>query len=256
MKIQVLVSTINVKDKKVAIELKNKLNITTDYLMICQSDKENTEENIIFSKDKGLSKSRNLAIEKADGDICLFADDDIIYENDYKEKVEYQYIQNPDADVIIFKINDYNLERKTKGIRRNKRINIFDINRISSNQITFRRDRILEKNIKFDINFGSGSNFFLGEDTIFLRDCIKNGLKVIYVDELILNKPKNNSTWFKGFDDKYFISLGACYKRMYSNFAGLFILQFAIRKYNKYKNTTKFMDAIKFMRMGTKTYSE
>ena len=35
--------------------------------------------------ERGVGLSRNNALMRASADICLFADDDIIYENNYKE---------------------------------------------------------------------------------------------------------------------------------------------------------------------------
>ena len=41
---------------------------------------------------------------RATGDICLFADDDMIYVNDYSKLVENAFLENPTADVIIFNL--------------------------------------------------------------------------------------------------------------------------------------------------------
>ena len=62
--------------------------------------------NLVNVSETGLSKSRNLAIEKAKSDICLFADDDIVYENDYDSIILNAFNLNPSADIITFKMND------------------------------------------------------------------------------------------------------------------------------------------------------
>ena len=63
------------------------MNIKTEYLIINQtynSIANINNEHTITKNEKGLSKSRNVAIEKATSDIILFADDDVIYNNDYE----------------------------------------------------------------------------------------------------------------------------------------------------------------------------
>ena len=42
------------------------------------------------------------ALMRADADICLFADDDMVYEDNYVEIIENAFRDNPYADVIVF----------------------------------------------------------------------------------------------------------------------------------------------------------
>ena len=70
-------------------------NTLEDYriLIINQTTKDNlleselTNVRVINSFEKGLSKSRNLAIRNAMGDICLIADDDITYKKGFKKDI-------------------------------------------------------------------------------------------------------------------------------------------------------------------------
>ena len=57
----------------------------------------------IDTLDRGLSKSRNLAIKNAIGDICLIADDDVVLEKDFHESILSSYESLSDADLISFK---------------------------------------------------------------------------------------------------------------------------------------------------------
>ena len=260
MKIDVLISTMNIYTEEENHELINKMNVRTSSITISQVEKKenkeisNSKNKLFLYKEKGLSKSRNRAINKSEADICVIADDDIEYVDNYEEIIKQAYEKNIDADAIIFKIDDRNEERKTSPIRKN-RINIIDTMRVSSNQITFKRNSILKK-IKFDEEFGSGSKYFFGEDAIMIRDAIKEKLKVIYVDELICIKPKNESSWFKGYNKEYFISKGAIFYRISSTLCFLLILQFAIRKRKKYKENLRINESIKYMKKGAKEYRD
>lgn len=91
MRLQVLVSTMHRKD----YSLLDEMNIQSDAVVINQCDIEKTEEflykghNIkwISVKERGIGKSRNMAIENADADIILFADDDIVYDDGMAQAV-------------------------------------------------------------------------------------------------------------------------------------------------------------------------
>src|SRR5690606_26692020 len=58
---------------------------------------------VINSFEKGLSKSRNLALDNAIGDICLLADDDVVYLQDFQKVVLESYATLKNADVVTFK---------------------------------------------------------------------------------------------------------------------------------------------------------
>lgn len=260
MKIDVLISTMNVYTEKENHKLINKMHIKTNSITISQVKKYTNKEvidsanKLFIFNEKGLSKSRNRAISKSTADICVIADDDIEYVDNYEEIIQQAYEKNTDADIILFKINDKNENRKNAQIKR-KKINFINTMRISSNQITFKRNSILKK-IKFDEEFGSGSRYFYGEDAIMIRDALKEKLKVIYIDELICIKPKNKSTWFKGYNKEYFIARGAIFYRLSSKLYLLLILQFAIRKKEKYKENLTMIETIKCMIQGAKKYKE
>ncbi len=64
-----------------------------------------------------------------------------------------------------------------------KNVGKLKIMRISSFQITMKKDKI--KEIKFDENFGSGAKYDRGEEAIFLKDCLEKGLKIIYINKKI-----------------------------------------------------------------------
>ena len=126
VKFQVLVSTMNQKDKS----LLSRMNLCSDAIVINQSN-NNSVETIqwndfcvkwINTTEHGLSKSRNMAIRNADADICLLADDDEILADGYVELIKNTFQTNPHASIISFKVNgieqefkNYPLETKRIG---------------------------------------------------------------------------------------------------------------------------------------------
>ena len=83
MKVEVLVSCLNQKDSS----LVKKLNIQSDAVVINQNNENsyselNYKNNIVkyvTSDERGLTKSRNLALTYASKDICILCDDDLCY---------------------------------------------------------------------------------------------------------------------------------------------------------------------------------
>ena len=153
---------------------------------------------------KGLSKSRNLAIQYATGDICLLCDDDEQLDPSYEETILCAYERMPEADMICFRIANQPSRLKQETQRLTK----WTAMRIASWQITFRRESILKSGIRFDEDMGAGTGNGGGEEVKFLRDCIKAGLKAYYVPKSIGTVAQTESTWFKGFDRDFFYKRG------------------------------------------------
>ena len=88
MKLEILMSCMYQKDNA----LIEKSQITGDVVVINQCDQDGyveykTEKGVarIFSTtQRGLTKSRNMAIEKSNAEICLLCDDDEIFETEYE----------------------------------------------------------------------------------------------------------------------------------------------------------------------------
>lgn len=258
MKCEVLVSTMNKTDY---YQLKKEMNLN-DCVIINQvtnnADLIRAEENdlkFLSFREKGLSKSRNKAINNSTAEICMLADDDMYYLDGYEKAVCKAYNDHLDADMIAFVVPHDN--RKSKKILKEGKVNFLNIMRIQSVQVSFKRKSIIEKNIRFDENFGAGTKYFCGEETIFLNDCRRSGLNIYFVPvEIARLKDTGVSTWFKGFDKQYFYTRGAIYYRMSKKIYMILILQFAIRKYKMYKNECGFFKAIKLMLEGKREYKK
>ncbi len=254
MKVDVLLSCMN-QDKPGS--LAKKLGIKSG-IVINQITKksikpinDNKETIKIFSYlEKGLSRSRNKAISHSKADVCLLADDDVFYVNNYQDIVLNAYNKYKDADLIAFHLISDDPSWRKKKLKEG-RLGKFRIMKISSVQISLKRSSILSKKIKFDEKFGAGTENYMGEENIFLMDCYRAGLKIYYLPVLIARlKDSGKSTWFRGFDDKYFFVRGKTFKRMFPILWPMMILQFALRKYSIYRQQTSFLGSIKNMLQG------
>jgi glycosyltransferase involved in cell wall biosynthesis len=255
--LEVLIATMFRENQEAIIGLLEEMNISSDCVVVNQCEKDEIEYfdyknhtiKTIYSTERGLSKSRNLAILNSKADIIVIADDDYHYVDNYSEIIIGAYNSHPDKDILMF---DVNVERKVKE----KKFNRISINAVPSCRITMKLASV--KNNKFDTFFGTGSSYFShGEETIFLHECIKKGcmtcnipLKIV---SITLNRP---STWFTGYNKKYLIDQGALYYRLYHFLAIFFVAVFLLRKYKLYRVNTNIFFAMYYMLCGIKEYKQ
>lgn len=257
MNSQVLVSTMKQENHSLIKDM----NLRTNAVVINQDDRDsekyiqsnNCDILWVNSSDRGISRSRNLAIAKANSDICILADDDLIYVDNYHNIITDSYKKYPNADILVFKVDGINKTFKNYGTKI-KNISCVSSLKISSVQITFRRKSIVNKNIEFNEYFGSGSKYSMGEENIFLHDCLKNKLKIKYIPEKIADLYIGESSWFVGFNKKYLIDRGAGYSAMGKYFSIFLIIQFAIRKRRLLKENFCLFESIKTMLKGREEY--
>jgi len=183
-----------------------------------QSDHhEYREENIngnivkmITTPYRGVGKNRNMALLYSAADYLLFADDDMIYADNYEEGILKAFENLKDADVIIFKCNltknNVIIETLPNKI---KRLNIFNCFKYGAVHFVVRRASLKKANIWFSLLFGGGALYGSGEDALFLKECLDTKLKIYTHDFLIGNCATDESTWFKGYDEKLYYDKGA-----------------------------------------------
>jgi glycosyltransferase involved in cell wall biosynthesis len=192
-----------------------KSNLSHDVIVINQSDvnRENTTEYanrclFVDSPSRGLSCSRNLAIQKSKADICIISDDDEVFTDNAQGKIANIYKRHPKADIIIFEV--LNNKRKSRIKNEPHRMSYLEMLRVNSWQITFRRERIIDKDISFDQLMGSGTGNGAGEEVKFLLDAYKKGLRIYYFPYQMAEvaEGENQSKWFNSFDKNFFFQRG------------------------------------------------
>ena len=210
MKLEVLLSCRMNEDVKKLIE---KTGITGDGTVIhqCDFEKEDTVStdhgtvHILHTREKGLTRSRNMAIRKSDADICILCDDDEKFVPDYERKISAAYKKIKDADVIIFKMKN----RPPSFKDRVQRLRFPLTMKVSSWQISFRRSSLLKAGITFDELLGAGTGNGAEEELKFLTDCEKRKLRIYYVPLEIASVEQKESTWFHGYTEEFFYNRGA-----------------------------------------------
>lgn len=256
MTLQLLISTMHQKDHT----LLDKMQVTSDAVVVNQCDREGREtfdyngHRILWidTTQRGLSKSRNMAIANAQADICMLSDDDMEYHSDYVSTV-LDAFDRLDGDIISFQVRG--IEKNFKNYSaQEKTVNFLQSMKIASVEIAFRRAAFVQKKIKFDERIGAGTEFLLGEENAMLAQCLKKGLKICYTPKEIADLHIGDSTWFQGFDQKFFMGKGAGFAAMRTPFTSLLIWQWAVRKRNFYGEGASILQAVKWMQQGKRKY--
>lgn len=259
MRLQVLLSCMNERDHSII----KRSNIQSDAVIVnqCSFDRIDRFEfvnyknelcKVIFinTSERGLSRSRNMAIKNSNAEICLLADDDELFENDYEETIVNAFIKHKDAGVIAFSLNNgLRSYPSKKGYKK-----WIGAMRISSVQISFRRDLICSKNIHFDPKMGAGTGNGAGEEIKFLFDVIKHKIRILYIPHIIASINQTGRTptsWFKGYNNEFFYNKGWSNRRIlgYTG-ALLYAIYYSITKYPKYKMENSFFNALQLQIKG------
>lgn len=214
MELQVLVATMHQKD----LSIVERMNIQQSTIIANQCGVWEYEEikkdygtiQMISSATTGVGRNRNLALQLAQADILLFADDDVSYYEGTLQGVLDAFDELPDADVIFF-----GLDITNRGVvkahyqDKKKHLHFWNSQKYGAPRMAVRRSAITKNRIIFSHLFGGGSLYGSGEDSLFILDCFRNGLKV-YAHPYVLGVcAEDNSSWFTGYNEKYMFDIGA-----------------------------------------------
>jgi len=178
---------------------------------------------IINSFEKGLSKSRNLAIENAVGKFCLFADDDVIYVKNFEKYILNSYESYKNAAVISFQTRT--TEGSAYSSYPSKVVSLDGFYRkVLSIEITFNREEIIKNNIQFNEYFGLGGVFEDGENVFFFKDVFKEKLATYFVPETIVIHPPVSSS-DDIVSDRFIFARSAMNYKLHGKYAYFYVIK-------------------------------
>lgn len=214
MELQVLIATMDRSD----LSLPEQMNLRQNAVIANQCGRwgcetkeyEGCTVHMVNSATKGVGHNRNLALQAAAAEILLFADDDIVYYDSDLQPVIEAFRALPDADVIFFAIDmTKNGQVFDRRRHKTKRLHWYNCLRYGACRMAIRREAVEKHRLSFSTLFGGGSLYGSGEDTAFICDCLRAGLR-LYSHEYVLGAcAKDTSSWFSGFNEKYCFDQGA-----------------------------------------------
>ena len=158
MKLEVLMSCMHQTDDRLVAAS----GLTGDVVIINQCAQELYQEfptasgcaRMFSTPQRGLTKSRNMAIRESRADICMICDDDEHFEPDYQDRILQAYQDLPQADIIVFKIGNVPTRAFEDHVQQ---LRFPQTMKVCSVQISFRRQRLLDAGVYFDELLGAGT---------------------------------------------------------------------------------------------------
>lgn len=259
--VEVLVACMNQTDDS----LYQDMNLQTDAILANQCDefsyKEFVQNNgaivkLISTHDRGVGKNRNKALMFSTKNILVFADQDMIYVDNYSDIIQQAFLKYPKADMIIFNLeylNRFTPSKKTN--KKQKRIHFWNSMRYGTARVAIRKNSIEKTALTFSTLYGGGAKYSSGEDSLFIREALRKGLKIYYCPQVIAKVKQEESTWFKGYNEKFFKDKGVLIANAFPflKYFLIYYFAFGLRKVSKDFN---FSRICKLMRQGIKEYKK
>lgn len=215
----------------------------------------NTAENtakMLTTATIGVGKNRNFLLELASGEVLLFADDDLQYEEDFLQTINDAFTKFEKAEMIIFGIQHaINGQVFRNRIPKTGRVPFLKALRYGTCAIAIRREAVLKNNLHFSELFGGGCLYSYGEDTDFIVQCFKKHLKIYSYHKVIATTNKDTSTCYTGYGEKYFFDKGALSRHSLGLMAFPFMLHMAKKRMESDLN---FIDRLKHLWNGYKCF--
>lgn len=261
MKFTILISCMHQENH----DILQRSNVQSDCVVVNQCNIDNVEDFDIVNKfgetkhcrfisttERGLSRSRNMAIANApDDSICLICDDDEILDDNVETTVLEAYRTWPDASLIAFRIIRLDDTSGKKYASRPCQMNLRQSLHISSVEITFSKQFIKKAGIQFDINLGSGTGNGAGEENKFILDIRKANGNQYFSPKNIGTLCPSESHWFKGYDKDFMIKDAQSSRKILGPFLGfLYCISWPIRHHNLYRRDVKIIKAMHYYMMG------
>lgn len=253
MTLQLLVAAMNCEPQELAKEMQ----IDSDAIIVSQGEHYGYEElewqghrlRYFAMAERGVGLSRNHSLMRAEADVSLFADEDIIYEPGYEKAVLEAFAAHPAADMLLFNVQAMP-GRETYHNDSFGRVHRYNCGRYPTYSFAVRTGRVHQKNITFSLLFGGGAKYSNGEDSLFIRDCLKAGLKVYKVPVTIGHERERESTWFTGYNTKFFYDRGVLYRYLYGCLAKPMALRFLLAHREEMCREIPWKKAYRIMRQG------
>lgn len=232
MKLQILISALKAEPDK----LIKTMNVSSDAVLINQCDEESVREialenglvKVICSKELGVGNSRNMALQNSSDEIILFGDDDIVYVDNYSDLILKEFEEHPMADGIFFNM-EVDESRRTYHTEEFGPVTMRASGRYPTYSLAIKRKACIDNSLSFSPLFGGGAKYSCGEDSLFIMDCLKAGLKLFKSPVCIGKEVVRPSTWFEGYTEKYFFDKGVLYHFLYKKLALLIGARFIFK---------------------------
>ncbi|HQZ11423.1 MAG TPA: glycosyltransferase family A protein [Devosia sp.] len=150
------------------------------YVIYCQGGTPavapRADISVVVLQGRGVAASRNAAIGACDTELLLFSDDDVGLEATGLTRLIDVFTEHTALGLFAGRtvLQDGHSERVYPD--RPQRLTLFNSARVGTVELAVRPAYIRDNRIGFDLNFGAGGANAIGDEYIFVADCIRSGL--------------------------------------------------------------------------------
>ena len=223
-----------------SLDFAKKMNICAPAVIANQNGKYSVtqEGNLVMidTPTRGVGINRNIGLHFVDAEYAFIVDDDMVFYDNAMDILNAAIHQHPDADVIIFGF-DYTKgsEFMRKRMQRSEHIKLHNCLKYGICCALLKVSSIRKANISFTTLFGGGCLYGSGEDSLFYLDCIRKKLRIYTYAESVGMNQYRESTWFTGYNEKYFYDKGAWIACAFPNMLLPMLCYFSLH-FKKYAN--------------------
>lgn len=195
---------------------------------------------------RGAARSRNLAIRVADSEILLFSDDDVVLVREGLQELISAFRRLSDVAMMSCITLTAGGEPAKRYPKRAGKMTLFNCARVGTVELAVRPGEIRRAGIGFDERFGAGSESFLGDEYIFIADCLRMGLDGFFVPipVAVHSGPSSGGEWWT---DRSAVARARVFERVFGGFGALPVkLVFIWRHRRKFPD---FCETLRFSRI-------
>ena len=207
---------------------------------------------VVDSSQRGLARSRNLALDKAQAEFIWLCDDDVAIAPDAEKTILSAFEEHPEADAIAFNVTSLTPDRPQRPIVAEHSLKLSNSMRYPTYRFVYRLAALKKAGLRFDERFGSGSVYTSGEDSLFTAACLKAGLKLIAMPLEIGCVEHADSGWFDGFTDKFLHDKGALFEAIFG--FGLPYCALMLYRHPEWRGGRPLFKALTIMQKGAREY--
>lgn len=132
------------------------------------------------------------------------------------------------------------------------RVRWYNCGRYPTYSFAVKRECLHKNNITFSLLFGGGARYSNGEDSLFIRDCLKSGMRVYRVPVNIGKEKYRESTWFRGYNEKFFFDRGVLYSYLYGRLDKVMAMRWLLKHKEELCQEISLKEAYGIMCRGMK----
>ena len=192
---------------------------------------------------KGVTKSRNRAIELTKTDYLIFGDDDVEFHPEKLNEAIAIMEADPQLTLLLLAATDDKGRSRKQYPKKRERLTKLNSARAATYEMLIRAPEVRRLRVKFDENFGAGAENYLGDEFIFIADLIDKGAKCEFAPIYVASHPEESSGSRWGSDRDRQVR-ARIFTRVFGIWAPLVRLAFGLRRRAELggtKNVLKFV---------------